>query len=421
MKIERHNTIMSDIANQLPRIFERRELVKILKCSDRTAQRYLKKMIEFKLIEISQDMGRRVIYRKIELDFLSYQKKFIDSYVPNQTSFLSKSELRELFQLNQLQTHVDLETYSIRVYERLIIDISWASSYLEGNTYSLLETEKLLLNNFIPAGKSELETQMILNHKEAIKYLILNQKNIEINELVVRSVHSLLSENILASPESMGALRKIPVAISGTNYIPLDIPQLIAEEFSVVINKARHIQNPFEQSLFLLIFIPYIQPFEDLNKRTSRISCNIPFVKSAMLPISFKNIDREVYLNALKDIYEKNNPTGMKSLFIKAYKDSSQEYSHLKAILVRPSLTLIQYRDMIKKLVYECVVKNKKITKSMIRVADLKQKNEVFEQIQEELFNLHEGSLVRFNLTPSQFIKWKAPKKLAKRSSSRSE
>ena len=98
---------------------------------------------------------------------------------------------------------VDLETYSVRIYERLIIDLSWASSALEGNTYSLLETEKLILENEIAKGKNNLETQMILNHKEAIKFLILNKKELVLSPFVIKSIHALLSENIIRNKNTI--------------------------------------------------------------------------------------------------------------------------------------------------------------------------------------------------------------------------
>lgn len=126
---------------------------------------------------------------------------------------------------------VDLETYNSKIYERLITDLSWSSSHLAGNTYSLLETEQLTLKNIEAVDKDLIETQMILNHKEAIKFITFNKKSIGLNAYTINSVHALLSENLISSPHAQGTIRKIPVGIEGTRYLPLDIPQKIESEF----------------------------------------------------------------------------------------------------------------------------------------------------------------------------------------------
>jgi Fic family protein len=391
------------------------------KISERSAQRKIQELLNLNEIILSKKIGQKNYYKKVINNdeqvnkFSKYQKSFLDNYIPNKTNLINKAESAKLLKMITPEHQVDLETYSLRIYERLIIDLSWASSALEGNTYSLLETEKLILENEIASGKNNLETQMILNHKEAIKFLILNKKELNPNPFVIKSIHALLSENIIRNKSAQGAVRKIPVGITGTSYIPLAIPQLLEEEFDIFLKKASQIINPIEQSFFILIFISYIQFFEDLNKRTSRISCNIPFIKNNLIPISFKDIDKDNYVMALKNIYEANNVTKLKTLFINSLKKSADDYSRIISTLITPSDIQIKYRVQIKSFVRDCVLGKLTIGKLDLTQFSRKESPQILEEIQNELKNLHEGSLIRFGLKSSEFERWKKNNKSAER------
>lgn len=395
----------------LPDIFSRAELEDLIGINSRAAQRIISVAIAENNLLLSEKKGRVQFYRKNVKNFSAYQKNFIDKYIPNKTLFFSMKELAELKKIAVFNSLIDQETFSIKVYERLMIDLSWGSSRLEGNTYSLLDTEKLILNNQISEGKNLLETQMILNHKEAIKFIIMNRDKIEYKETVLKSIHALLSENLLSNPASIGAFRKIPVAISGTIYTPLNVPQLLIEEIEVFIKKIFQIKNPFEQSLFCLIFIPYIQPFEDINKRTSRVCCNIPLIKNGLIPISFKNIEREEYFTAIKEIYERNKIEKIKEIYFKALKYSAQDYSTVVSQIVTPSEKLIKYRTEIKKAVYNIVKNLLPVNLNLIKDVATQDQKEVLDHIDKEIKALHEGSLVRFGLTESEFLRWKTRSK----------
>lgn len=397
--------------NLLTSSFTQPMLAKITGLSTRSNQRIIRSWIDQNKIQIKEREGRHVIYQKTASQFQEYQRQFLDNYIPNKTFFLNATERDYLKKLNRIDTSIDLETYRSKIYEQLMIDISWASSRLEGNTYSLLETEKLILNQEVASGKNLIETQMILNHKDAIQFLIRNRKEIQIDERSIKSTHALLSSNLLADPGAQGALRKIPVLISGTSYSPISIPQILAEEFEVFTKKAIMIDNAFEQSLFILTFLPYLQPFEDMNKRTSRIICNIPFLKNSMIPISFKNVEQKEYLSAVLNIYEKNDISLLKKLFISSIEYSITDYQKVKVTLTAPSKESIIYRQQIKDLVTESVLKNKKPTLQDLASVPDSEREVVLKQIDLELSKLHEGSLVRFNLTPAQFSKWKSKQK----------
>ncbi|MGR3951587.1 MAG: hypothetical protein QRY74_01510 [Chlamydia sp.] len=141
-------------------------------------------------------------------------------------------------------------TYARKIYQRLLIDLSWNSSRLEGNTYSLAQTEQLLATGEEATGKNWMDTQMILNHRDAIEFIVEMAEEININRHTVLNVHALLSNNLLLDPKACGRLRQIPVKIGQSVYHPIEVPQLIEEQFQLIIQKAAAINNPFEQSFF---------------------------------------------------------------------------------------------------------------------------------------------------------------------------
>lgn len=151
-------------------------------------------------------------------------------------------------------------TFARNVLDRLLVDLSWNSSRLEGNTYSLLETERLLELGEIVEEKSALDAQMILNHKQAIEFLVDNVETIKFNSMTVRNLHAFLADGLLGNPLACGNLRSIPLGISVTVFYPLEIPQLIEEFFELILAKAEAIKDPFEQSFFVMV---HLQAFLD--------------------------------------------------------------------------------------------------------------------------------------------------------------
>src|SRR5207245_1173916 len=160
------------------------------------------------------------------------------------------------------------------------IDLSWASSQLEGNTYSRLDTLALIERGEIAQGKSAAEAQMILNHKAAIELLVESADDVRIDTHTFLSLHGLLSENLLPNPADEGRLRAHAVLIAQSVFRPLDVPQQIEERFRTLLAQANAIADPFEQAFFLMVHIPYLQPFADVNKRVSRVGANLPLIKA---------------------------------------------------------------------------------------------------------------------------------------------
>lgn len=381
------------------------DISKALGILQRTAQRVLVDLIDLKLV-VKHGTAKNTVYRLQELLPVSYNSDFLNSLI--KAPVFSKQELKKIELLGKRTGEtIDLETYNSKVYERLIIDLSWSSSYLEGNTYSLLETEQLILKNIEATDKDLIETQMILNHKEAIKFITFNKKNIALNPYTIKSVHALLSQNLISNPNAQGVLRKIPVGIEGTRYLPLDIPQKLESEFTKLFQKISLVKNPVLKAFILFVYLPYLQPFEDLNKRTSRVCCNIPLLMSNYIPISFLNIDRKEYLRALKAIYEFNDISEMKSIFLKSYQYSVEKYRYIKQQVRTPNMLELKFRSEIKESVRKCVKNSTRPDKLAFSYMSKPEAEQLKQIIFNELAALHEENLIRFDLKVSEFKKWK--------------
>ena len=192
---------------------------------------------EIPLSTASQSINLAVSRPLQERKSATYSRKFLDRYHPNETYYLSESLRKKLFELGKTDGNRPAGTYARQIYSRLLIDLSWNSSRLEGNTYSLLETERLLELGEAAEGKDRRETQMILNHKAAIEFLLESAVDAGINRYVILNIHALLADDLLQD-RSCGALRQIAVGIGGSVYRPLAVPQFIDECFEQIVHTA---------------------------------------------------------------------------------------------------------------------------------------------------------------------------------------
>ena len=343
--------------------------------------------------------------------YVAYSRDFLDAYVPNETYYLSESLRKKLFDLGKTDGHRPAGTYARQIYARLLIDLSWNSSRLEGNTYSLLETERLLELGVAAVGKDRRETQMILNHKAAIDFLIESATDVGISRYTILNIHALLADDLLPDA-SCGALRQIPVGIGGSVYMPLAVPQLIAECFQQVIDTAKLIKDPIEQAFFLMVHLPYLQPFEDVNKRVSRLAANLPLFRENLCPLSFVDVSEHMYINALLGVYELNKIDLLAEVFEWAYQRSCLKYSTVRKTLGEPDPFRIKYRELRKETVAHVVRSQMNKTSALdfirqqtatIPVAD---QMRLIELIETELMSLHEGNISRYGLRPSEVEKW---------------
>ena len=207
--------------------------------------------------------------------------------------------------------------------ERLGVDLSWKSSQIEGNTYSLLETERLLKEKKEASGKSKEEAIMLLNHKEALDFVLDTpdfMKELKVNR--IEQIHSILTQELAVDRN----IRQRRVGITGTNYRPLDNEFQIREALEDMCNLINLKEDIFEKSLLVLVLLSYIQAFTDGNKRTARITGNAILIANGFCPISFRTVDSIDYKKAMLIFYEQNNIAAFKKIFIEQFEFAVRTY-----------------------------------------------------------------------------------------------
>jgi len=346
---------------------------------------------------------------------VGYNAHFLQSYRPNADFYLTEIQRVHLKTLGQTtQGDLPAGTYARQILQRLLIDLSWNSSRLEGNTYSLLDTQRLLAQGQAAADKSAADAQMILNHKDAIEFLVDSAGEIGFNRYTITNLHGLLSYNLLPDPSASGRLRTHAVGIHLSVYTPPAIPQLIEENFNLLLANADAIQDPFEQAFFGMVHIPYLQPFDDVNKRVSRLAANIPLNKQNLAPLSFVDVPQDLYIQGLLGVYEQQNIALLRDVFLWAYERSCLRYAALRQSLGEPDPFRVKYRDAIRTLVTTVVSQGiaqtdarREIEKYARQVPEGDQRRFV-EVVETELLSLHSGNIARYRIRPSEFERWQA-------------
>jgi len=208
--------------------------------------------------------------------------------------------------------------------ERLIIELSWKSSKIEGNTYTLLDTEKLILENKAAPGKTKNETQMIINHKDAFCFARQNSSRFEkLNRAAIEELHKILIKNLGVGFN----LRKRPVGITGSVYRPLDNEFQVAEALDDLTDKISSLDSPPAKALLAILGIAYIQPFEDGNKRTGRLLANAVLLAYGLPPLSYRSVDEKEYREATLVFYELNSIIPFKKIFVSQYDFAARNYA----------------------------------------------------------------------------------------------
>jgi Fic family protein len=310
----------------------------------KTLQRDLKELIKRKLISQSGS-GRGVVYfideqnkilEKIDLkkyfDIPYLQREVKESFNFEIFNILSNDifTVEEKEGLEKLQSEFiknfskyDSQTLINKEFERIMIEFSWKSSAIEGNTYSLLGTEALIKNNVIGKGKTKEETQMILNHKDAFNEAIQNRDRfIKLRPADIEYVHSVLTKKLGITKN----IRKEGVGVTGTKYRPLDNELQIKEALQSMVDLINKKESFFEKAFLISILIAYIQVFEDGNKRTSRMISNAILLAHHSIPLSYRIVDVEEYKKAVILFYELNNIFYFKQIFIEQFEDAVNNY-----------------------------------------------------------------------------------------------
>lgn len=349
---------------------------------------------------------------------VSYDRTLLDDYLPNSTWYLSemtRDHLRRIGDTGLVESPAG--TYGRAILNRLLIDLSWASSRLEGNTYSRLDTQNLIEFGHQVEGKDAQETQMILNHKAAIELLVDEADVIGFNSYTFLNLHGLLSENLMPDPDASGRLRFRPVEIGGSVFLPMAIPQIIEDCFHEILGKASTISDPFEQAFFILVHIPYLQPFEDVNKRVSRLGANISLMKHNLCPLTFIDVPNRAYTNAILGVYEMKRLALLRDLFVWAYERSTKEYIAIRHSLADPEPFRLHYRLKLHELVSD-IVRNKRLnvlefTRKYAKDHIDKKDQDVFiEMLQDDIKRLHSGIIARYHIRPSEFSAWQEARRV---------
>jgi len=257
-------------------------------------------------------------------DPVTYQRGFVDAYVPNTTWLMPQDLAEALYRTGCMQGQEPGGVHARKVLEQLLIDLSFSSSRLEGNQYSLLATEELFERG---PTSTDTDTLMLLNHKAAIKFLIDAAPVHGLTTSLIRNMHAVLMQDLLAESDALGAIRTTGVHISGTVYVPAQVPAFLEEMLEAIIEKARDIKNPIEASLFLWLNLAYLQPFEDGNKRTSRLAANIPLMLANCSPLSFLDVDVNDYARAMLGVYEFCDVALAVDLYLWTYRRSLVKYA----------------------------------------------------------------------------------------------
>lgn len=344
---------------------------------------------------------------------VAYADEWFDSYEPNVSCYLPEMLRHQLQASGRRASAKDpAGTYAHQIFNRLIIDLSYNSSRLEGNTYSLSDTERLLLHGDTAEGKLDEEKAMILNHKEAIRYLVDNAPRIEVSRNVICTLHFLLSDGLVESAEA-GKVRRHGVRVGGSTYIPFEDPKRLEHQLEKIAHKAAQIKDPYEQSIFLLIHVSYLQAFADVNKRTARLSANIPLIRENLVPLAFSDVRVEDYMSAMIAIYELQNVKPLVDLYVYSYLRTCAAYdSTIKAMGFDE--IRVRYRQERKKVVRHVILQT--LTGEEIKKFVEAEANKhipaaaraaFVEDVLEDLEQMDESRLAGLGITPEQLQEWK--------------
>ncbi len=296
-------------------------------------------------------------------------------------------------------------TYARKVLEQLLIDLSWYSSRLEGNRKSWLDTRNLFARG--RSAGDDADAIMLLNHKDAIEFIVDAVPMYGITVAVVRNVQSLLMEGLLINSDSLGAIRKTVVNIADTVYVPTQIPSLLEEMLGAIVDKARTIKNPVEAAFFLWVNLAYLQPFEDGNKRTSRLCANLPLMLANCAPLSFLDVEPNDYAMAMLGVYERLDLTLATELFDWTYRRSITKYRTILDSMGAPNPVRTKYREYLGEAVRQVVAARVPFAEAVAALAIPETDQAAFQDLARvELLQLEPYNCARYRLPIGKTQEW---------------
>ncbi len=346
---------------------------------------------------------------------VGYRRDFLDAYQPGVTFYLPQTLRNHLRAIGQSANMAALPpgTYARQVLDRLLIDLSWNSSRLEGNTYSLLETDHLIRQGRGGEPERQVESQMILNHKAAIEFLVEEPAALGYNHYTFLNLHAILTEGLMKDRAAEGRLRLGAVGIGGSVFHPLNDPMVLEECFGRILTKAAAIPDPLELCFFLMVQLPYLQPFEDGNKRVSRLAANLPLIQQNLSPLSFVDVTARDYADGILAVYELNRVEVLRDLFAWAYERSAWRYATVRQVIGDPDPMQVRYRDEIKDRVRDIVVHglNKPAAARALRQWATRNitagdRDRFIEMVEQQLLGLRDTNSARMRIRPSEFAAW---------------
>ncbi|MBF5059951.1 Fic family protein [Candidatus Neptunochlamydia vexilliferae] len=345
---------------------------------------------------------------------ISYIDEWLESYEPNVTYYIPESFRAELLKAGtRSQGRDPAGTYAHQIFNRLLIDLSYNSSRLEGNTYSLLDTKRLVLEGESAQGKLDEEKVMILNHKEAIRYLVDTAHRLEVSYETICTLHYLLSDGLLGQGYG-GKVRAHGVRITGSTYVPYEDPKTLERQLEKIARKGTLIMDPYEQSFFLLVHISYLQAFIDVNKRTARLNSNIPLIKGNLVPLSFNDVDRDDYSSAVIAIYELQDIRPLLDLYIFSYMRTCAIYDAAAESIGFDEIR-VRYRQERRAVIREIILKGltgiqmkEYISLEGARLIQEKDRAAFIEDVLEDLKLIDRTRIAGLGITPEQLEGWLA-------------
>lgn len=360
------------------------------------------------------ELQRAILRPKGERPYVTYRREWLEAYVPGHTWYLPETIRQHLHRVGRTPAgDRPAGTFARDILGRLLIDLSWASSRLEGNTYSLLDTQNLIEFGQRADGTDAYEAQMILNHKDAIEFIVADHDRQHIDTHLLRTLHAILYAGLQKNAAHEGRLRTMPVSITGSTYIPTEDPQLIRESLDRIAATANAIPDSFERSFFLLVQLPYLQPFIDANKRTARVAANIPLIDANLCPLTFVDVPEAEYLHGILAIYELQRMELLRDVYVHAYERSAERYTVIRDAAPKPDPLRLRYRERLGAAITEAVrggiAPSRRWARHWADEHDVPQANgDAFaELLLAMLLDLNDASAGRYRIRPSEFTAWR--------------
>ncbi|TCG06281.1 hypothetical protein BZM27_27600 [Paraburkholderia steynii] len=350
------------------------------------------------------ELGHKLDLPLAARDPVTYRREFVEDYVPNKSWLMPKDLAEALYRDGRLREQQPAGTYARKVLEQLLIDLSWSSSRLEGNRYTLLATEDLFRRG--TAG-SDTDAVMLLNHKAAIEFLVDAVPLQGLSTALIRNLHAVLMQDLLADTDALGVIREKLVNISDTVYVPTQAPAVLAEMLETILAKARLIKNPVEAAFFLWVNLAYLQPFEDGNKRTSRLAANIPLMLYNCSPLSFLDVSPHDYAQAMLGVYEFQDVSRAVDLFAWTYRRSIKKYVVVMESMGAPNPLRLRYREHLTEAI-GLVVRDRKSAQAAVAELGLTEDHAPGFQamLLDELKKLEVFNCARYRLTLTATQAW---------------